>query len=91
MRRNEAMHPCPRPLSALVLVTLRLQWLGKLAKTFMIFIFIRLIELAVERGREGGWAEAETGFSTIMRTVHRANGTGQMAHKYYLKQEPNCK
>ena len=57
----------------------------------MIFIFIRLIELAVERGREGGWAEAETGFSTIMRTVHRANGTGQMAHKYYLKQEPNCK
>ena len=48
MRRNEAMHPCPRPLSALVLVTLRLQWLGKLAKTFMIFIFIRLIELAVE-------------------------------------------
>ena len=56
MRRNEAMHPCPRPLSALVLVTLRLQWLGKLAKTFMIFIFIRLIELAVEREgeKEGG-------------------------------------
>ena len=52
MRRNEAMHPCP--LSALVLVTLRLQWLGKLAKTFMIFIFIRLIELGVERGREEG-------------------------------------
>ena len=77
MRRNEAMHPCP--LSALVLVTLRLQWLGKLAKTFMIFIFIRLIELAVERGREGGWAEAQTGFSTIMRH------TGHMAHKY-LKQ-----
>ena len=83
MRRNEAMHPCPRPLSALVLVTLRLQWLGKLAKTFMIFIFIRLIELAVERGREGGWAEAQTGFSTIMRH------TGHRAHKYYLKQEPN--
>ena len=51
MRRNEPMHPCPRPLSALVRVTLRLQWLGKLAKTFMIFIFIRLIELAVERER----------------------------------------
>ena len=79
MRRNEAMHPCP--LSALVLVTLRLQWLGKLAKTFMIFIFIRLIELAVERGREGGWAEAETGFSTIMRTGHRAHGTSKTRAK----------
>ena len=77
MRRNEAMHPCP--LSALVLVTLRLQWLGKLAKTFMIFIFIRLIELAVERGREGGWAEAQTGFSTYYE---------DRAHKY-SKQEPN--
>ena len=72
----------PAPALRSALVTLRLQWLGKLAKTFMIFIFIRLIELAVERGREGGWAEAQTGFSAIMRH------TGHMAHKY-PKQEPN--